>query len=178
MLKWCSNTYDFKFVSLRYFNASGADDNGEIGEDHKQETHLIPIILQVPLGKRDKIMVFGDDYKTKDGTCIRDYIHVTDLASAHIKSIEYLENGGKSDFFNLGSGKGYSVMEVIDACRNVTGHKIPHEITNRRNGDPPILIACSIKAEKILKWERKYDSIESIVKSAWKWHLNNKDGFN
>jgi len=177
LLKWCDEAYGLKFICLRYFNACGAHESGEIGESHEPETHLIPIILQVALGKRKCIKIFGTDYKTRDGTCIRDYVHVTDLANAHILALDYLFKENKSDYFNLGSGNGYTVKEIIEACRKVTGHSIPEEIAERRPGDPDVLIASSEKAERILGWKRKYENIEDIVKSAWKWHQLNPNGF-
>ncbi|KAL0482263.1 UDP-glucose 4-epimerase [Acrasis kona] len=177
MLRWCSEAYGLKFASLRYFNACGADKEINIGECHKPESHLIPIILQVALGQRENVQVFGDDYNTVDGTCVRDYIHVTDLATAHIRALEYLAKGGKSDVFNLGSGLGYTVKEVVDACRKVTGHPIPAVVSPRRGGDPDSLVAGSKKAEEVLGWTRKYDSIEKIVETAWRWHKNNPHGF-
>lgn len=178
LLKWCDKAYNFKFIALRYFNACGADESGIIGESHEPETHLIPIVLQVASGKRDQIIIYGNDYNTKDGTCVRDYIHVTDLATAHIKSLEYLGKGGNSDFFNLGSGEGYSVLEIIEACRKVTGHKLPQKFAERRVGDPDFLIASSKKAEQILGWKRKYVNIEKIVETAWKWHKSHPNGYN
>jgi UDP-glucose 4-epimerase len=172
---------------LRYFNACGAHESGEIGifydllnklgELHDPESHLIPLVLQVPSGKREKAYIFGDDYETEDGTCIRDYVHVTDLATAHIKALEYMLKNNKSDCFNLGSGKGYSVKEIIEAARRVTGHPIPCEIQKRRPGDPAILIASSERAEKVLGWKRKYDSIDDIVRSAWNFHQTHKQGY-
>ncbi|KAJ3338977.1 hypothetical protein HDU91_001092, partial [Kappamyces sp. JEL0680] len=139
ILKWCDAAYGLKSVCLRYFNACGADAVGDLGEDHEPESHLIPIVLQVPLGKRDKVYIFGDNYKTRDGTCIRDYVHVTDLASAHIKALEYMVKNNQSATFNLGSGQGFSVKEIIEAARRVTGHPIPAEIKERRSGDPDSL---------------------------------------
>jgi UDP-glucose 4-epimerase len=177
MLRWCSEAYGLKYAVLRYFNACGADEQENIGEDHKPESHLIPIILQVALGQRERVQVFGDDYNTKDGTCTRDYVHVTDLATAHIRALDYLEKGGESDLFNLGSGQGYTVLEVLEACRKVTGHEIPATFAERRGGDPDALIASSEKAEKILGWKRKYQDIESIVATAWRWHKNNPNGY-
>ncbi len=172
MMKWFDKAHDMKFVSLRYFNAAGAHESGKIGENHKVETHLIPLILQVPLKKREHIYIFGDDYNTQDGTCIRDYIHVTDLASAHYLAFEYLRKGNESDIFNLGNGKGFSVKEVIDTARKITKHEIPAVIEGRREGDPEILIASSDKARKILGWEPKYDDLEYIIQTAWNWHKN------
>lgn len=177
MFKWASKAYGINFVSLRYFNASGADQTGFIGEDHNPETHLIPLILQVPLGKRKFISIFGTDYPTPDGTCIRDYIHVTDLAQAHILAAKYLMAGNKSDIFNLGNGVGFSVKEVIETARKVTGHPIPAKEEGRRAGDPAQLIASSAKAREILGWKPEHDSLEEIIASAWKWHKNNPMGY-
>ena len=166
-----------RFVSLRYFNASGASEDGSIGEDHRPESHLIPLILQVPLGKRDHITIFGDDYPTPDGTCIRDYIHVLDLVNAHICALNYLRGGGQSDFFNLGSGKGFSVKEIIDAAEKVTGQKIKKELGARRAGDPARLIASSDKAKRILKWTPRFDDVEKIIATAWNWHKSHPNGY-
>ena len=177
MLKWSDNAYGLKYTALRYFNVAGAHESGEIGEDHNPETHLIPIILQVALGKRDKINIYGEDYPTKDGTCIRDYIHVMDLADAHILALKRLINGGNSDIFNLGNGAGFSVKEVIEVARIVTKHPIPDEVSPRRVGDPARLIASSSKAMKVLNWLPKYNSIEKIIESAWKWHSNHPNGY-
>lgn len=162
-----------KFVCLRYFNACGAHKKGLHGELHDPETHLIPIILQVAQGTRKNIKIFGSNYNTKDGTCVRDYIHVTDLAEAHILAIKYLEKGGKSDCFNLGSGKGFSVKEIIESCRKVTGHKIPTIQSSRREGDPPILIASSEKAKKVLGWKIEFNSINEIISTQWKFIKKN-----
>ena len=170
MLKWFDTAYGLKSASLRYFNIAGAHESGEIGEDHNPETHLIPIILSAANGERESVQIYGSDYNTPDGTCIRDYIHVKDLIDAHIKAYEYLENGGESAVFNLGSGGGYSNLEVLEAARKVTGHPIPAIISGRRSGDPDTLIASSEKAEKILGWKRRFDNIEDIIASAWKWH--------
>lgn len=177
MMKWVSNAHDLKFVSLRYFNACGAHSLGEIGEDHKPETHLIPLILQVPNGQREHIGIFGDDYETPDGTCIRDYIHVTDLADAHILAVEYLKKGNESDIFNLGNGIGFSVKEVVETARKVTGHPIPAVISPRRAGDPAQLIASSEKAKKILGWNPQHEDLNEIITSAWKWHKKHPKGF-
>jgi UDP-glucose 4-epimerase len=171
MLACFDRAYGLKYVALRYFNVAGAYHTGEIGEDHNPETHLIPIILSVANGKREMIQIYGNDYNTKDGTNIRDYIHIEDLIDAHIKSLEYLKKENKSECFNLGSGGGYSNLEILNAARKVTGHKIPSEFTERRGGDPDILIASSEKAEKILSWQRKHNDIEEIIASAWKWQL-------
>jgi UDP-glucose 4-epimerase len=165
-----SSAYGLRCASLRYFNAAGADPEGELGERHDPETHLIPLVLDAASGKREDIKIFGTDYPTDDGTCIRDYIHVTDLADAHIKALKYLEDGGKSDVFNLGNGNGFSVKEVIEEARKVTGRKIKATETDRRPGDPPILVGSSKKAREILKWQPKYDELTRIIKTAWEWH--------
>lgn len=178
ILKWCDSAYGIKFTALRYFNAAGAHVNGKIGEDHSPETHLIPLILNVALGKRDKIMIFGDDYDTHDGTCIRDYIHVSDLASAHSLALERLMKGGESAIYNLGNGEGFSVKEVIDVARKVTNHPIPAEIAPRRSGDPAKLIASSTRAMKELNWKPKYNDLETIISTAWNWHKNHPNGYN
>ena len=177
MFKWTANAHGMSFVSLRYFNACGADASGTIGEAHNPESHLIPLILQVPNGKRETICIYGTDYDTPDGTCIRDYIHVTDLAQAHILAVQYLMNGGESDIFNLGNGVGYSVREVIETARKVTGHPIPSTETPRRAGDPARLVASSEKARKILGWKPVHDSLEEIIASAWNWHKNHPNGY-
>ena len=177
MFKWTAEAHGLRYVSLRYFNACGADESGEIGEAHTPESHLIPLILQVPNGKRETISVYGTDYDTPDGTCIRDYIHVTDLAQAHILAVQYLNNGGESDIFNLGNGVGYSVREVIETARKVTGHPIPATESSRRAGDPVRLVASSEKAKKILGWKPVHDSLEEIISSAWNWHKNHPNGY-
>lgn len=177
MLKWFGVAYGLKSVCLRYFNVAGAHKSGEIGEAHNPETHLIPIILEVANGKREKLKVFGNDYPTPDGTCVRDYIHVVDLIDAHIKAFEYMTRTDESNAFNLGSGGGYSNLEILNTARDVTGHNIPAEIAERRPGDPPELIASSEKAETILGWKRKY-GIEDIITSAWKWHSSHPNGYN
>lgn len=177
MLKWTHAAHDLNYVCLRYFNVAGADASGTIGEAHTTETHLIPLILQVPLGQRPYITVFGTDYSTKDGTCIRDYIHITDLVNAHILALRYLMAGGESNIFNLGSNTGYSVLEMIEAARAVTGHPIPMEIGERRAGDPALLIASSEKAKKVLGWEPQYTDIKYIIASAWKWHQGHPNGY-
>lgn len=170
--------YGMKYVALRYFNAAGAHVSGEIGEAHNPESHLIPIILQVANGKRDHIGIFGDDYPTPDGTCVRDYIHITDLADAHIKALEYLKNGGKSTHYNLGNGNGFSVKEVIDTVEKVTGIAIKREITERRPGDPASLVASSDKIKRELNWKPRFDTLDAIVESAWKWHHSHPNGYN
>ncbi len=177
MMKWQSNAKGLRFVALRYFNACGAHVSGKIGEDHFPETHLIPIILQVPNKKRSSITIFGNDYDTPDGTCIRDYVHVTDLARAHILAMEYLKKGGKSDVFNLGSGVGFSVNEIVEAAEKATGFKIPKEFGQRRAGDPAKLIASSQKAKEVLLWKPEFDNIDEIIKTAWLWHKNHPNGY-
>lgn len=177
MFKWTSKAHNLRYVSLRYFNACGAHVSGTIGEDHNPETHLIPLILQVPNNKRKHISIFGDDYETKDGTCIRDYIHVTDLAQAHILAVEYLSKGNESNIFNLGNGVGFTVNEVIETARKVTGHPIPAVMDERRAGDPAQLIASSEKARTLLKWNPAHDSLEEIIASAWNWHKNHPNGY-
>jgi len=169
ILKDFSKAYDMKYVSLRYFNAAGADPAAEIGEDHDPETHLIPLVLDVALGKRDNLDIFGTDYGTSDGTCIRDYIHVTDLADAHVLALEYLSAGGKSNAFNLGNGNGFSVRQVIETARSITGCDIPCMESNRRPGDPPVLIGSSDKIQKSLGWSPVYNSLDSIIETAWQW---------
>lgn len=175
MMRWCDEAYGIKFVSLRYFNVAGA--RGVIGEDHAPETHLIPIILQVALGQREHITIFGEDYDTPDGTCIRDYIHVDDLIEAHILALDYLKRTGESNIFNLGSSRGFSVKEMIHAAREVTGHPIPEKIGKRRAGDPSKLIASSEKAKKVLGWEPSRTSIETMIGDAWKWHETHPNGY-
>ena len=177
MFHWAGQAHNLRYVSLRYFNACGAHPNGQIGEAHDPETHLIPLILQVPLGQRDHIAIFGTDYDTPDGTCVRDYIHVSDLAQAHIRALRYLREGGKSDIFNLGNGVGFSVREVIETARKVTGHPIPATEEARRAGDPSTLIASSAKAKEILGWDPQFDDLETIISTAWKWHQSHPNGY-
>ena len=177
MFKWTGRAHGLRFVSLRYFNACGADETGCIGEAHAPETHLIPLILQVPNGKRDYISIFGDTYPTKDGTCVRDYIHVTDLAAAHILAVKYLVDGGESNIFNLGNGVGFTVKEVIETARKVTGHEIPAKVEGIRAGDPAVLVASSEKARTVLGWNPVHNELEEIIASAWNWHKNHKDGY-
>lgn len=162
--------YGFKSVRFRYFNAAGADPNGRLGEDHNPETHLIPLVLQTALGKRESISVFGTDYPTPDGTCIRDYIHVSDLADAHVLGLEYLLKGGDSEVFNLGNGNGFSVQQVIETAIQVTGRDIKVVKCDRRPGDPPILVGSSDKAKKTLGWSPNYPDLSKIVSHAWQWH--------
>ncbi len=177
MFHWTGLAHGLRFVSLRYFNACGAQADGRIGEAHAPETHLIPLILQVPNGQRETISIFGDDYETKDGTCVRDYIHVTDLAQAHILAVRYLMKGGQSDIFNLGNGVGFTVKEVIETARRVTGHPIPAVISPRRAGDPAKLIASSEKAKQVLGWKPEHASLEEIIASAWNWHKGHPNGY-
>ena len=171
-----ARAYNWGYAALRYFNASGASPDGDIGEDHTPETHLIPLVLQVALGQRDNITVFGNDYPTPDGTCIRDYIHVDDLGSAHVKALELLKPG-EGLKLNLGTGNGTSVRQLIDACRKVTGHEIPEVAGERRAGDPPELVADSSLAQKTLDWKPQYPDIESIVETAWRWHKSHPNGY-
>jgi UDP-arabinose 4-epimerase len=162
--------HNLKSVSLRYFNAAGADPDGETGEDHDPETHLIPLVLDAATGKRPSITIFGDDYDTPDGTCIRDYIHVTDLADAHVRALKYLEQDGKTTKYNLGNGKGFSVKEVIDTAKKVTGKEIPVVIGKRRPGDPPRLVGDAERIRKELNWQPQYAELETIIETAWRWH--------
>lgn len=175
ILHWLERIYGFRYAALRYFNAAGASPTGERGEDHDPETHLIPLTLQVALGQRDKIVIFGDDYPTRDGTCVRDYIHVTDLAQAHILALKALDEG--SHTYNLGNGRGFTVKEVIETCREVTGHPIPAEVGDRRPGDPPVLIASSETIREELGWEPQYPDLETIVAHAWEWHRTHPHGY-
>lgn len=177
MMAWVSMAHGLRYVALRYFNACGAHPSGEIGEAHNPETHLIPLILQVPNGQREKVSIYGDDYPTLDGTCVRDYIHVSDLAQAHILALDYLLEGGENSVFNLGNGVGFSVKEVISTARAVTGHPIPAETVPRRAGDPTQLVASSEKAMSVLGWKPKYDDLNIIVSSAWVWHKSHPNGF-
>ncbi len=177
MFHWTDVAHDLRYVALRYFNACGAHESGKIGEAHNPESHLIPLILQVPNGKREFISVFGTDYDTPDGTCVRDYIHVTDLALAHILAVEYLRKGNESNVFNLGNGIGFSVNDVIETARKVTGHEIPAKMCERRGGDPAQLIASSEKAKNVLGWKPEHDSLEEIIQSAWKWHKSHPNGY-
>jgi UDP-glucose-4-epimerase GalE len=169
--------HDLAYISLRYFNAAGADPEGEIGEDHKPEPHLIPLVLQTALGQRDAISVFGDDYPTKDGTCIRDYIHINDIAQAHLLALERLLNGYSGGAYNLGNGDGYSVKQVIEIAQSVTGKKIPMKMGVRRAGDPGVLISSSQKAREELGWKPVFPDLEDIIATAWKWHREHPEGF-
>lgn len=177
IMKWADAAYGIKFIALRYFNVAGAKADGSIGEDHHPETHLIPIILQVAQGKRDKLKIFGDDYPTKDGTNVRDYVHVVDLADAHILAIQRLLDGGASDAFNLGSSTGFSNKEILEAARKATGQTIPAEMAPRRAGDPSTLIADSTKARKVLGWQPQYDDVEKIIATAWNWTNSHPKGY-
>lgn len=170
MLQDYDHAYGLKSIILRYFNAAGADPEGHIGEDHDPECHLIPLVLDVALGKRDHIKLFGTDYKTADGTCVRDYVHVADLASAHWKALEYLARDKKSDCFNLGVGTGFSVKQVIAAVEKVSGVTIPVQEEARRSGDPDVLVADALKAEKVLQWQPQYTQLEELIEHAWQWH--------
>ena len=169
-LYWYGAAYGIRSVSLRYFNAAGADPDGETGEAHDPETHLIPLILDAALGRRPDVQVFGTDYETRDGTAIRDYIHVTDLADAHVKAIQYLERGGETTAINLGTGEGHTVKEVIEAVERVTGRKVPRREVGRRAGDPPSLVADASRAGAVLSWRPRMSDLDSIVGTAWNWH--------
>lgn len=177
MFRWCDQAYGLKSVSLRYFNAAGAHPEAVIGEDHTPESHLIPIILQVALSQRERIDIFGDDYPTPDGTCIRDYIHVMDLANAHWLALQYLRRDGRSDVFNLGNGTGFSVRQVIETARQVTGHPIPAAVLTCRAGDPAVLVASSEKARRELGWQPELPELEAIIESAWRWHQSHPKGY-
>ena len=177
MMHWADKAYGIKFVALRYFNVAGAAPDGTIGEDHGPETHLVPIILQVAQGKRKELSIFGDDYNTPDGTNVRDYVHVMDLADAHILAIKYLEAGNESNAFNLGSSTGISNKQILEAAREVTGEQIPAKIAPRRPGDPDSLVAASDKARNVLGWDPKYDDVHDIIATAWKWHSTHPKGY-
>ncbi|MET3633721.1 UDP-glucose 4-epimerase GalE [Streptococcus sp. SGI.013] len=177
IMKWSDEAYGISFVALRYFNVAGAKPDGSIGEDHGPETHLLPIILQVAQGKRDKIMIFGDDYQTPDGTNVRDYVHPFDLADAHLLAVDYLRKGNPSSAFNLGSSTGFSNLEILEAARRVTGKEIPAELADRRPGDPDTLIASSAKAREVLGWKPQFDDIEKIIETAWAWHSSHPNGY-
>ena len=177
MMKWCDNAYGMRYVALRYFNVAGAKSDASIGEDHTPETHLVPIILQVALGQREALAIYGDDYDTPDGTCVRDYVQVEDLIAAHILALEYLKAGNESNFFNLGSNQGYSVQEMLEAAREVTGKEIPAKIAPRRAGDPSRLVASSAKAQAILGWKPKFTDVKEIIKTAWEWHVSHPNGY-
>lgn len=177
MMRWSHEAYGVNYAALRYFNVAGAKEDGSIGEDHRPETHLIPIVLETALGQRDHLTIFGDDYDTPDGSCIRDYLHVVDLIDAHILAFEYLQNGGESGAFNLGSSQGYSVFEILKAAREVTQKPIKSEVGQRRAGDPSKLIASSDKAQTVLGWKPQHDDINEIISSAWAWHNQNPNGY-
>ena len=176
MLKWCDRAYGIHYVALRYFNAAGSNPDAGIGEDHNPESHLIPLVMKTALGQRDHIGIFGDDYPTPDGTCIRDYIHVRDLVEAHLLALEHLEKTGQSGIFNLGSGDGYSVKEIIDTARRITGKEIPAVVEPRRAGDPSVLIASNKKAEAVLGW-KPTRGLEQIIADAWAWHSSHPNGY-
>ena len=178
IMRWADEAYGIKFVALRYFNVAGAKPDGSIGEEHHPETHLLPIVLQVAMGEREKLQIFGDDYNTPDGTNVRDYVHPFDLADAHILAVDYLRNGNESSAFNLGSSTGFSNLEIVKAAREVTGKEIPAEIAARRGGDPDTLIAASEKARKVLGWKPEFDDIHKIIETAWKWHTTHPQGYN
>lgn len=178
IMRWADEAYGIKFVALRYFNVAGAKPDGSIGEDHHPETHLLPIVLQVAMGEREKLQIFGDNYNTPDGTNVRDYVHPFDLADAHILAVDYLRNGNESSAFNLGSSTGFSNLEIVKAAREVTGKEIPAEIAARRGGDPDTLIAASEKARKVLGWKPEFDDIHKIIETAWKWHTTHPQGYN
>ena len=178
IMRWADEAYGIKFVALRYFNVAGAKPDGSIGEDRHPETHLLPIVLQVAMGEREKLQIFGDDYNTPDGTNVRDYVHPFDLADAHILAVDYLRNGNESSAFNLGSSTGFSNLEIVKAAREVTGKEIPAEIAARRGGDPDTLIAASEKARKVLGWKPEFDDIHKIIETAWKWHTTHPQGYN
>lgn len=177
IMRWADKAYGIKFVPLRYFNVAGAKPDGSIGEDHMPETHLLPIVLQVAMGKRDKLQIFGDDYNTPDGTNIRDYVHPLDLADAHILAVDYLKAGNPSTAFNLGSSTGFSNREILEAARKVTNKEIPAEIAHRRGGDPDVLVASSTKAREVLGWKPQFDDISKIIETAWKWHTLHPEGY-
>ncbi|TRY27192.1 UDP-glucose 4-epimerase GalE [Brevibacillus sp. LEMMJ03] len=177
MFRWCDQAYGLKSISLRYFNAAGAHPDAIIGEDHEPESHLIPLVLQVALGQREQIEMFGDDYPTEDGTCIRDYVHVMDLANAHWLALDYLRTHNRSDVFNLGNGTGFSVKQVIDTARKVTGHPIPAKVSPRRAGDPAVLVASADKAKRLLNWHPRCPELETIIESAWNWHRRHPRGY-
>jgi UDP-glucose 4-epimerase len=172
-----NTAYGLNSISLRYFNASGADSDGEIGEDHKPETHLIPLAIQSAMGQRDLINIYGNDYPTKDGTCIRDYIHVMDIAQAHYLALKKILNDSKSTVYNLGNNRGYSVMEVIETVQEITGVSFPVKIVDRRNGDPAILFGSSEKAKKELNWKLEFSELHTIIETAWNWHKKHPDGY-
>lgn len=170
MLEAFDRSHELKYVSLRYFNAAGADSSGEIGEDHNPETHLVPIVLQAAANQRDRVTIYGNDYPTPDGTCVRDYVHVTDLARAHVLALEFLEAEKRSETYNLGNGQGFSVKEVINVAYKITGLPFIMDIAGRRSGDPAVLVASADKIKKALGWQPEYTDLEAIIRSAWNWH--------
>ena len=174
MLEWFHRVHKFRYASLRYFNAAGAA--GDLGEDHRPESHLIPIMLKVALGQQEKISIFGTDYPTQDGSCVRDYVHILDLASAHLLALQALENRDQL-IYNLGNGRGFSVRQVLEVARKVTGHAIPAMDSPRRPGDPPVLVASAQKIQQELKWQPKYPNLDSIVSSAWEWRRKHPNGY-
>jgi len=174
MLEWFHRVHKFRYASLRYFNAAGAA--GDLGEDHRPESHLIPIMLKVALGQQEKISIFGTDYPTQDGSCVRDYVHILDLASAHLLALQALENRDQL-IYNLGNGQGFSVRQVLEVARKVTGHAIPAMDSPRRPGDPPVLVASAQKIQQELKWQPKYPNLDSIVSSAWEWRRKHPNGY-
>ena len=177
IMKWSDQAYGIKYVPLRYFNVAGVKPDGSIGEDRGPETHLLPIILQVAQGVREKIIIFGDDYNTPDGTNVRDYVHPFDLTDAHLLAVEYLRKGNESTAFNLGSSTGFSNLQILEAARKVTGKEIPAEKAGRRPGDPDTLIASSEKARTVLGWKPQFDNVEKIIESAWVWHSSHPKGY-
>ncbi|MGB9846752.1 MAG: UDP-glucose 4-epimerase GalE, partial [Desulfotomaculales bacterium] len=176
-LAWYSRAYGLKYISLRYFNAAGADPEGELGEDHDPETHLIPLVLKAALGQLPAVRVFGNDYPTPDGTCVRDYIHVTDLARAHVLALAALAAGKESAVYNLGGGNGHSVLEVIETARRVTGRRLPVIFTARRPGDPAVLVASAEKIKRELGWKPQFTDLPTIIETAWRWHRENPRGY-
>jgi UDP-glucose 4-epimerase len=172
-----SHAYGLKYISLRYFNAAGGDPDGELGEDHRPETHLIPLVLQTALGQRKEIEIYGDNYPTKDGTCVRDYIHIDDLAQAHVLGLERMLKGQSGGIYNLGNEIGHSVKEVIQMAGEVTGREIPCRVTDRRPGDPPVLIGSSRKAMAELKWAPRFGNLRTIIETAWQWHKTHPNGY-
>ncbi|WP_057878360.1 UDP-glucose 4-epimerase GalE [Levilactobacillus paucivorans] len=177
IMHWADEAYGIKFIALRYFNVAGAKEDGSIGEDHHPETHLIPIILQVAAGERQELAIFGDDYPTKDGTNVRDYVHVVDLVDAHILALTYLKDNNVSDAFNLGSSTGFSNLEILEAARRVTGKAIPAKMAPRRAGDPSTLIAASDKAREVLNWQPQFDNVDDIIRTAWNWKQKHPAGY-
>ncbi|EFR43525.1 UDP-glucose 4-epimerase GalE [Streptococcus pseudoporcinus] len=177
IIRWCSDAYGINYVALRYFNVAGASFDSNIGEDHTCETHLIPIVIQVANNKREKLSVYGDDYPTHDGTCIRDYVHVVDLAKAHILAMEYINREKRNNVFNVGSSKGFSVLEIVKNVELYTGCSVNYSIERRRQGDPAVLIAKSDKIKEVLGWNPTFTNMKDIITSAWNWHKNNPEGF-